>query len=133
MFSLGFCRPSRRKQEFGVPFFSVFAGWERMCCQEGGMDLDSLKIKVTEIMQTRATLLWLEGATYNEVVAVKITKQSLILNFRNGITKVFHFDKYAETKVGLQFWHGPKAGVLYRWDCLGQQSSSGTESLPSSG
>ena len=83
------------------------------------MNMEQLKFKIYGILNSKNTLLWLEGASYEQLVSVRVLKNSLVLNMVSGVVKIFSFVRYSETQVGLQFWNAKNvAGVLYKWDYL---------------
>lgn len=84
----------------------------------------SLRKKIIELCKSQATLLWLEGAQYHRVVSVKLVADKLVLALANETSRVVHFERYAVTQVGLQFWSQGRPGVLYRWDRVPNTSSS---------
>ena len=75
-----------------------------------------LKQSLRELCQSGATLLWLEGTKTENVTSVKLSGNRIILSLDSNVSKVVKFERYAATKVGLQFWSNGRPGVLYRWD-----------------
>lgn len=72
--------------------------------------------RLRELRDSKATLLWLEGSTYERVVSAKLQAGRLVLVLANETSRVVAYDRYAVTDVGLQFWSQGRPGVLYRWD-----------------
>ena len=83
-----------------------------------------LKQRLREICRSGATLLWLEGTNHETVHSVKLSHNRLILQLESNVTRVIRFDRYATTRVGLQFWTKGHPGVLYKWE----QVPAGTHS-----
>lgn len=75
-----------------------------------------LKRKIQDMMTSRSTLLWLEGAKHDQVSAAQIKAGKLVLSLENGTLRIIPFERYAVTSVGVQFWNRGRPGVLYRWD-----------------
>jgi hypothetical protein len=80
--------------------------------------------KLRELCGSNATLLWLEGSQSERVTSVKLQSGKLVLRLANGTSRVVHFDRYAITAVGLQFWSQGRPGVLYRWEQVPNSSWS---------
>ena len=66
--------------------------------------------------KSKSTLLWLEGAKYEQVNQVQMKGEKIILFLGNGTIKLLQFEKYSLTAVGIQFWSQGRPGVLYKWD-----------------
>lgn len=78
-----------------------------------------LRLKLKSLCEGEATLLWLEGAKHERILSLKLMdNQKLILKLADGTTRFVPFERYAVTKVGLQFWSQNHPGVLYRWDAV---------------
>ncbi len=92
-----------------------------------------LRQKLRELCNSQATLLWLEGAKHDRVLGVSLQGDRLVLQLSNGTTRVVAFDKFAITKVGLQFWSSGRPGVLYRWDQVPAASTPSGESASTDG
>ena len=75
-----------------------------------------LKKKIRDLIKSKSTLLWLEGAKYEQVNNVQIKAGKVVLSLENETIKIVLFDKYAFTSVGIQFWNQGRPGVLYKWD-----------------
>ncbi len=75
-----------------------------------------LRKKIQEMLKSKSTLLWLEGAQYEQVNHVQLRGEKVILSLRNGTIKLIKFEKYSVTQVGVQFWSQGRPGVLYKWD-----------------
>ncbi len=84
----------------------------------------ALKKKISELLQSQATLLWLEGAKYEPVAQVHMLGEKLAISLKNGTTRVVVFEKYATTSVGVQFWCRGRPCVLYKWDLTGITSAA---------
>ena len=75
-----------------------------------------LRKKIQDMMKSKSTLLWLEGAKYQQVNHVRMKGEKVVLFLENGTIKLVQFEKYSFTSVGIQFWSQGKPGVLYKWD-----------------
>ena len=81
------------------------------------MQLQKLQLKLKELCGSGSTLLWLEGSQYIQALSAQLrVGNRLVLRLANDTTRVMTFDRFAITKVGLQFWSLGKPGVLYRWE-----------------
>jgi hypothetical protein len=89
------------------------------------MTIGFLERKLQELLNSHATLLWLEGSKTDQVESAKVIEKKLILSLRNGATRMITFERFATTKVGLQFWNKGRAGVLYRWDAISKSPGFG--------
>ncbi len=81
-----------------------------------GMIYVALRKKIRDMLKSKSTLLWLEGANYEQVNQVQMKGEKLILSLTNGTIKLVQFEKYSVTSVGVQFWSQGRPGVLYKWD-----------------
>ncbi len=77
-----------------------------------------LRRKIQDLIKSKSTLLWLEGAQYERVNKVQMKGGKVILSLANGATRLIQFEKYSFTSVGIQFWSCGRPGVLYKWDLL---------------
>jgi hypothetical protein len=75
-----------------------------------------LRKRISDLLRSNVTLLWLEGTKYNLVNRVQLKGDKIVLSFNDGTIKLFQFEKYSFTAVGVQFWHQGRSGVLYQWD-----------------
>lgn len=76
----------------------------------------TLQKKLRELVTSKSTLLWLEGAKHERVLKIKLSGNKILLTLANETVRVIAFERYACTSVGLQFWFQNKAGVLYKWE-----------------
>lgn len=83
-----------------------------------------LRKKINDMVKSKSTLLWLEGAKYDQVHHVQMKGKKVILSLANGTIKLIQFEKYSFTSVGIQFWSQGRPGVLYKWDIAENQPSS---------
>ena len=86
--------------------------------------------KLRELCQSQATLLWLEGSQHTRVTSVKLQGGRLILSLADSTSRVVHFERFAVTAVGLQFWSQGRPGVLYRWDQVSRTDVAPVETSP---
>jgi hypothetical protein len=90
----------------------------------------ALQKKLREMITSKSTLLWLEGAKHERVLKIKLCRNKIILNLANGTTRMIPFDRYACTSVGLQFWYQGKPGVLYKWEQVKNLDDTEHETSP---
>lgn len=76
----------------------------------------SLQKKLRELITSKCTLLWLEGTKHERVLKIKLSGNKIVLTLDNNTIRMFMFERYTCTSVGLQFWFQGKPGVLYKWE-----------------
>jgi hypothetical protein len=90
-----------------------------------------LRAKIAELSKSGSTLLWLEGSTHNMIERAQLMKGNrLALQLSNGTIRMIAFERYAITKVGLQFWSQGRPGVLYRWEQVPTGQSVAQAEMP---
>lgn len=82
----------------------------------------TLQKKLRELVTSKCTLLWLEGAKHKRVLKLKLVGSKIILSLADETIRVMAFEKYAVTSVGLQFWCQGKPCVLYKWEQVTNES-----------
>ena len=76
-----------------------------------------LRSKLSDLTKSGHTLLWLEGSTHHMIEKAELHRgNKLSLHLSNGTVRIVCFERYALTKVGMQFWSQGRPGVLYRWE-----------------
>jgi len=86
-----------------------------------------LRKKIGDMLKSKSTLLWLEGAKYEQVNHVQMKGEKVILSLANGTLKLIQFEKYSLTSVGIQFWSQGRPGVLYKWDLPENENKPGID------
>jgi hypothetical protein len=88
-----------------------------------------LRLKLSDLSRSGHTLLWLEGASHNMIEKAELhSGNRLSLHLSNGTVRIISFERYAITKVGLQFWAQGRPGVLYRWEQVPSASNTSASS-----
>jgi len=88
-----------------------------------------LQQKLLELCKNESMLLWLEGSKTERIHAIKLIKNTLVLYFEQNRVKMVSFERYAITKVGLQYWSQGRPGVIYSWDSLSTWKKEGFPDL----